>query len=92
MLKSSRKSLARLAQRKVVSALSALNATKLLLLPAYVSETKVQKFYDSDDREVLTTFANEYLRRRMLEEEKFRLTNPTPHSSCPSLFYLKTEK
>ena len=60
MMNSSRKSLARLAQRTGVSALSALNASKLLLLRTYkyVSETEVQKLYDSDDREVLTTFAN----------------------------------
>ena len=58
MMKSSRKSLARLAKRTGVYALSALNASKLLLLRTYkyVSETEVQKLYDSDDREVLTTF------------------------------------
>jgi hypothetical protein len=66
MLKSSRKSMARFAQRTGVSALSALNATKLLLLLTYGSETDVQKLYDSDDPEVLTTFANYYLHRHML--------------------------
>ena len=58
MLKSSRKSSARLPQRTGLSALSALNATKLLLLRMYVSETEVQKLYDSDDRELLKISAN----------------------------------
>jgi hypothetical protein len=58
MLKSSRKYLARLAQRTGVSALSALKATKLLLFCTYISDTDVQKLYDSDDRAVLKTSSN----------------------------------